>query len=137
MAQAHTKWTLIIGRWTLASLFILGGINKMMAFSETALRMEGVGIAPAIILLPMTIALEVGGGVLPASGSRFASFAGFALAAFTLATNLFFHRFWSVDAALAPVELSLFFKNVAIIGGLLFVSATILRDQTNVSANLR
>lgn len=128
------KWTLIISRWTLASLFILGGINKMIAFSATALRMESVGLAPVAILLPITIALEIGGGLLLASGSRFASFAGFALAFFTLATNLFFHRFWSVDAALAPLELSLFFKNVAIVGGLMFVSATILRDQASMQA---
>jgi putative oxidoreductase len=129
MTQALLFWTTVIGRWGLASLFILGALNKVTTYSETATRMDGAGLSPAFILLPLTILLEGVGGLLFASGTRFAPFAGLALAVFALATNVVFHRFWEADKAIAPLELSLFFKNVAIAGALLCVSATLLRDQ--------
>jgi len=44
------------------------------------------------------------------------------LAGFTLATNFFFHDFWTMDGNVRELELSLFFKNIAIAGALLFVA---------------
>jgi putative oxidoreductase len=129
MPSVATSWLLIAGRCALASLFIFGALNKSMAYNETALRMDSVGLSPAFVLLPVTMTLEGAGGVLLASGTRLAPYAGLTLAIFTLATNWYFHRFWEVDATLAPLERSLFFKNIAITGALLFVSASLLRDQ--------
>lgn len=129
MFQVVTNWMLIIGRCALASLFLFGALSKSMAFGETATRMEIVGLSPALILLPLTLLLEGAGGLLLASGTRLAPYAGVALAIFTLVTNGYFHRFWEVDLSLAPLERSLFFKNIAIAGALLFVSATLLRDR--------
>jgi putative oxidoreductase len=129
MTQTLTLWMLLIGRCGLASLFVLGAFNKSIAYVETATRMDGVGLSPAFILLPLTMLLEGAGGLLLASGTRFAPYAGLALAVFTLATNWYFHRFWEVDATLAPLERSLFFKNIAVTGALLFVSASLFRDQ--------
>lgn len=135
MSVVGTSWLMIAGRCGLASLFVFGAINKAMAYGDTATRMESVGLSPALILLPLTMILEGFGGLLLASGSRLAPYAGLALAVFTVATNLYFHRFWEVDASLAPLERSLFFKNIAITGALLFVAATMFRDQAmaNVS----
>jgi putative oxidoreductase len=129
MVVTLTTWMLIAGRCGLASLFILGAVSKTMSYGETAARMESAGLAPAVLLLPLTILLEGAGGLLLASGTRFAPYAGLALAVFTLATNVYFHRFWEMDAGVAPLELSLFFKNIAIAGALLSVSATLFRDQ--------
>lgn len=129
MPLVASSWLLIVGRWGLASLFIFGALNKSMAYNETALRMDGVGLSPAFVLLPLTMLLEGVGGLLLASGTRLAPYAGIALALFTLATNWYFHRFWEADAALAPLERSLFFKNIAVTGALLFVSASLFRDQ--------
>jgi putative oxidoreductase len=116
------------GRLVLASLFMLGGLNKIMNYADTLAMMRGAGLEPAALLLPLTIALELGGGGLVAFGRRFAVPAALMLAIFTLATNMFFHRFWSAgpDAAL---QLSLFFKNVSIAGGLLFVAGVTARQR--------
>lgn len=122
-----------MGRFGLASLFLFGALSKSMAFSETSARMESVGLSPALILLPLTLVLEGVGGLVLASGTRLAPYAGIALAIFTLATNGYFHRFWDVDVALATLDRSLFFKNIAITGALLFVSATLLRDRARAS----
>ncbi|MEL6466939.1 MAG: hypothetical protein AAFQ58_18400 [Pseudomonadota bacterium] len=43
----------------------------------------------------------------------------------TLTVNILFHPFWSVPADLARKELSLFFKNVAVIGGLMIVASAV------------
>jgi putative oxidoreductase len=111
-----------LGRMLLASLFILGGINKLLNFEPTLARMTQVGLQPAALLLPLTIALELGGGLLVAYGKRWASLAALALTIFTLATNLIFHRFWEMAPPLRELELSLFFKNVSITGALLLIT---------------
>lgn len=111
----------VIGRLGLASLFVLGGVNKLLHFQPTLERMVSVGLEPASLLLPATIALELVGGACILHGRRPAAFAALALAAFTLMTNFWFHRFWEMEDDIAVLEQSLFFKNVAIAGGLLLL----------------
>jgi putative oxidoreductase len=113
----------VAGRVLLASLFILAGINKILNYTPTLTMMQAAGLEPAGLLLPLTIALELGGGLLVALGRKGTVPAAAALALFTLATNLFFHDFWNRAGELAMLQLSLFFKNVAISGALLFVAA--------------
>lgn len=115
------------GRVALASLFLLGGLNKIMNYKATLSDMSAVGLEPAPMLLPLVIALELGAGVLMAIGRFGAPLAAFALAGFTLATNIFFHNFWALDGEARAVELSLFFKNISIAGGLLFVAGALLK----------
>ena len=114
----------VTGRILIASLFILGGVSKIGNYAATLGLMDAAGLNPAALLLPLTIVLEVGGGLLVAIGGRWAVPAALALAAFTIATNLYFHDFWHVAPALKAIQLSLFFKNIAIIGALLFIAAT-------------
>ncbi|MEL6371671.1 MAG: DoxX family protein [Pseudomonadota bacterium] len=114
-----------IGRVGLASLFLLGGINKLSSFAATAERMESVGLVPVIVLMPATIALELIGGAMLALKAQFAWIAALLLAVFTLATNLYFHAFWTLEGELRALELSLFFKNVAIAGALVFAASVL------------
>lgn len=117
------SWFEHAGRFLLASLFLLAGINKLINYMPTLVRMQETGIPLSELALPLTIALELGGGALLAWGRWGAWQAASALALFTLATNALFHRFWQTPAATAQLELSLFFKNVAIAGALIMVSA--------------
>lgn len=116
-----SRAALPVGRVVLASLFVLGGLNKLMNYGATQVQMSDVGLWP--VLLPLVIALELGGGLAVALGRWGAVSAALALAAFTLATNIFFHDFWAMSGEVAALELSLFFKNVSIAGGLLFAAA--------------
>jgi len=111
-----------LGRCALASLFLLGGVNKIMNFEALTVRMEAVGLMPSSILLPIIIALELGAGLLIATAGPAYRIAALILAGFTLATNFFFHDFWTMDGNVRELELSLFFKNIAIAGALLFVA---------------
>lgn len=131
MAPRAVIWGLHAGRAGLASLFILGGINKIASFEATAASMEAVGLVPTTLLLPATIAFELGLGLILALGLRSAWVAGLMLAVFTLATNVFFHRFWELEGELAQLELSLFFKNVAIAGALVFAAMASLSQRSD------
>lgn len=111
-----------LGLCALASLFLLGGLNKILNWQATIDQMQEVGLAPAALLLPLTVMLEIGGGAALIYGRMPGAVLGVMLAVFTVATNLVFHRFWELSGEMAGLELSLFFKNVSIAGGLLFVA---------------
>lgn len=133
-ASRSSTLALIGGRLALASLFLLGGLNKLLNYAATLESMEAVGLSPASLLLPIVIGLELIGGVLVAVGRRGAAPAALALAVFTLSTNLFFHDFWNMGGEIAALELSLFFKNICIAGGLVFYAAVIGRFQSAAEA---
>lgn len=117
-----------IGRLLLASLFILGGIAKILVPDVYRQMMVPAGLTPVAVLLPLVIALELGGGFAIALDlKRIGPWAALVLAVHTLGTNVFLHRFWELEGQARQLELSAFFKNVSIIGGMLFYAATRFR----------
>ena len=129
-----SDWLHRLGRAGLASLFVLGGLNKLLGFAATAQRMAEAGLPAADLLLVAVIALELGAGTLVVLGPHLVAsdlFSGgcFALAAFTIATNAVFHRFWVLEEPLAALEMSLFFKNVAIAGALTALGSAAWRSH--------
>ncbi|MEO0440428.1 MAG: DoxX family protein [Pseudomonadota bacterium] len=121
---------LVTGRVGLASLFLLGGLNKILNYNPTLSNMREAGLEPAVFLLPLVIALELVGGSLVAIGNRMAGMAALLLAGFTIATNVAFHDFWTMEGERAALELSLFFKNISIAGALIFVAGTMLTEKS-------
>lgn len=111
------------GRVMLASLFILGGLNKIFNFAETVLSMESAGMVFANGLLPFVILLELVAGTFIAFARPGYRWAALALAGFTLLTNIFFHDFWTMSGLARELELSLFFKNISIAGALIFIAS--------------
>jgi putative oxidoreductase len=120
----------VIGRALLASLFLLGGLNKLVNYADTLQFMRDAAVEPAAALLPVTVAVEIGCGAMVALGLRGSHFAALILAAFTLTTNIAFHRFWEMGGNEAALQLSLFFKNIAIFGALLFYAAAVKRTAS-------
>lgn len=121
---------LVTGRVGLASLFLLGGLNKILNYDSTLLSMREAGLEPAGFLLPLVIVLELVGGSFVAVGNRMAGMAALLLAGFTIATNFAFHEFWAMEGERAALELSLFFKNISIAGALIFVAGTMLKEKS-------
>jgi putative oxidoreductase len=105
----------LAGRILLAALFLIAGIQKIGGYAGTQGYMEAMGVPGA--LLPLVIALEVGGAVAIVVGWRTRLFA-FLLAGFTLLSALIFHR-----ASGDPMQAILFMKNLAIAGGFLLLVA--------------
>lgn len=108
------KSTELLSRFGLAAIFIIMGVGKLSAYAGTQAYMESAGLPGA--LLPLVIALEVGGGLAIAAG-LFTRWVAVALAAFSIVSALIFHRPLS-DA----VQMTMFLKNVAMAGGFLILA---------------
>ncbi len=105
-----------IGRLLLASIFILSGFAKLGAgYAGTQGYMEAMGVPGS--LLPLVIALEIGGGLAVLAG-LFTRWSALSLAAFSVASAVLFH-FDLADAN----QFNSFFKNIAIAGGFLVLAA--------------
>ena len=101
------------GRVLLATLFLLSGVGKMAGYAATAGYMASVGVPGA--LLPLVIATEVLGAAALIAGWK-TRIVAFLLAGFTLLSALIFHHNFANQ-----IEMIMFFKNVAIAGGLLLL----------------
>lgn len=94
-----------------AAIFISAGIGKLGAgYAGTQAYMASMGIAGE--LLPLVIALEIGGGLALLFGFQ-ARLAAFALALFCIVSAAIFHT--SAD----QMQQIMFMKNLAMAGGLL------------------
>lgn len=108
-------WAEVAGRILIALIFITAGYSKIGGFGATQGYMEAMGVPGA--LLPLVIAVELGGGVLIVLGA-FTRYAALALAGFTLVAGFLFHG----DAA-DQVQQIMLMKNLAITGGFLVLAA--------------
>ena len=112
----------LAARLLFAQLFIISGIGKIGGFAGTAAFMAGVGLPAAKILLVLTIAIEIGGGLMLIAGWQ-VRWAATALCGFTFLTAILIHQFWASDMASMLSQMNHFMKNLAIMGGMLYVMA--------------
>lgn len=107
----------LIGRVLLALLFVPAGFSKIGGFSGTAGYIASKGVPLPEVAAAIAIAVELGLGLLLLAGFK-TRWAALGIAAFTLVITFMFHAFWA-DATQAQA----FFKNIAVVGGLLTVVA--------------
>ncbi len=112
----------LVGRILLAFMFVLAGYGKIKGYDGTAGFMASAGLPMVAVLLPLTILVELGGGIALVIGWK-ARWVALALAIFTLLASLVFHNFWAMTPDKVMVNTLLFQKNMAIIGGMLMVVA--------------
>jgi putative oxidoreductase len=122
LCELVQKYGPLAARILLAQLFIISGIGKIGRFAGMAAYMAGAGLPAASVLLVLTIALEVGGGILLAVGWQ-ARWVAAAFCGFTFLASVVFHPFWNADPASVMSQLNNFLKNLAIMGGMLYVMA--------------
>jgi putative oxidoreductase len=101
------------GRVLLSALFLISGVGKISAYAGTAAYMSALGVPAA--LLPLVIATEVLGAIALIVGWK-TRVTAFLLAGFTLLTGLVFHNHFADQ-----IQQIMFFKNIAIAGGLLLL----------------
>lgn len=112
----------LAARILMALLFLPEGINKIGGFSGTALYIGASGLPLPELGAAIAIVVEVGGSLALLVGFQ-TRWVALAMAAFTLATGYFFHKFWAVPTDQAMLEHIMFFKNMAVAGGLLMMVA--------------
>jgi putative oxidoreductase len=105
----------LTGRVLIAAMFLMAGVGKISGYAGTQGYMESMGVPGA--LLPLVIALEVGGAVAIITGWR-TRLVAFLLAGFSVASALIFH-----SALGDQSQFILFMKNLAMAGGFLFLVA--------------
>jgi putative oxidoreductase len=112
----------LTGRLLFALLFLPAGISKLTGFAGTVGYISSVGLPLPQVAAALALSLEIIGGValLLGVGTRLAALA---LALFTLVASFFFHNYWAAPEAQQFVQQLMFFKNVAVAGGLLSVAA--------------
>jgi putative oxidoreductase len=112
----------LIGRLLLAALFLPAGISKISGFAGTAGYIASVGLPLPQLGAALAILVEVGAGIALIVGWQ-TRWAALILAAFTLVASFFFHNYWSMPADQAFMQQLMFFKNIAVVGGLLVLAA--------------
>lgn len=104
----------LAGRVLIAALFLITGVGKIAGYAGTQAYMASQGVPGW--LLPLVIALEVGGGLAIVLGYR-TRLAAALLAGFSIVAALIFHSGGDMTQQL------MLYKNFAIAGGFLFLVA--------------
>ncbi len=117
-----------LSRLLMAVLFLVAGLRKAANYAVMLGYFGSLGMPFPAIVLPVTLVVEIGGGLALVAGWKPRWIAP-VLALFTLATALMAHQFWSAPAQMVDIQLYNFFKNIAIAGGLLLVAAWPRRED--------
>ena len=114
--QNYRNWVTLIGRVSLALIFVLAGFSKIGGFEGTVGYIASKGLPLPELGAAIAIAVELGAGLMVLVGYQ-TRWAALAIAIFIIPLLIFFHPFW-IDAS----EMSAFLKNLSIMGGFLFVT---------------
>ena len=111
-----------IGRVLFVLLFLPAGIGKITGFAGTVGYINSVGLPAPELATVVALLVEILGSLCLLAGYQ-TRIASIVLAVFTLVATFFFHNYWAAPADQAFVAQLLFFKNIAVIGGLLILAA--------------
>jgi putative oxidoreductase len=114
-------WGLLLGRLLLAYIFVMSGYGKIGGFAGTAKFMASKGMPVIEPLLVASILIELVGGLMLAVGWK-ARWAAWAIFLFIIPATLIFHAYWAVPPEQAYGQMIHFQKNLAIMGGMLYVA---------------
>ena len=122
MSTTYKNSLTLASRLLFVALFLPAGIGKLTGFAGTVGYISSVGLPFATLGAVLALAVEILGSLalLTGFGTRLAALV---LAVFTLVASFFFHAYWAVPADQAFVTQLLFFKNIAVAGGLLALAS--------------
>ena len=117
-----TAAILLVGRVLIALLFVLFGYMKLADFNGTVAYFTRWEFPVPQLAAVVAIIFELGFGALLAVGWKTRWWA-WALVVYTIIAAAVAHRYWTYPAAQAFAQTSFFYKNLAIVGGLLYIAA--------------
>ena len=113
----------LLGRIAIAALFLPAGINKLIGMEGATGYFASLGLPAVAILIWVVIAIEILGGIALIFGYH-TRFVAIALAIFTVLASIVGHAFWAAPVDAAFITQLLFFKNIAVTGGLLVLASS-------------
>jgi len=119
------RYVLALSRVLMSIVFLLNGfgiINQAVAAKELIEHGSPASVVPFLMLIARTIKIVAGFSLALGIYPRLAALA---ILAFLFPATLTAHAFWQVSGtAVFGLQLLNFFKNTAMMGGLLFIAAT-------------
>lgn len=112
----------LLGRVLIALLFVPAGLQKISGFAGTVGYAASVGMPMPQVAVAVGLVIEIVGGLAILLGWQ-TRWAALILGFFTLVASFFFHNFWAVPAEAAMMQQLMFWKNIAVVGGLLGYAA--------------
>ncbi|MDP2819674.1 MAG: DoxX family protein [Polaromonas sp.] len=112
----------LIGRALIALLFIPFGFGKIGGFDRTVGYIASQGVPFPEVCAAIAIAVELGLGLLLLVGWQ-TRWAALGIALFTAVITFIFHQYWAMPPEQVMIQQQQFFKNIAIVGGLLTIVA--------------
>jgi putative oxidoreductase len=110
----------VLGRFFYTLIFLMAGCNHFSAKTIAFSASQGVPLAS--IAVPLSGALAIAGGLSILLGYR-AKLGAWLIVVFLIPVTLMLHKFWAVqDPMMAQIQMILFMKNVAMLGGALLIS---------------
>lgn len=118
--KALRSFLTLIARWCVAAIFLFAGAGKFIFFDQTAAYMASKGFTAIPLFLFGAAVLELIGGISLVLGYK-TRFGAFILLLFLIPATLIFHDFWNVVGEDRALQQIMFFKNLAIFGGLIYI----------------
>jgi putative oxidoreductase len=112
----------LLSRILIGALFLVAGTRKFMFFAGSAGYFAKLGFPAPEVMTWVSITIEILGGLLLIIGWR-TRIVAWVLVIFVAVATAMAHRFWEFPEAQFNNQLNHFLKNIAIIGGLLMVTA--------------
>ncbi len=112
----------LAGRLLIAALFLVAGVRKILFWGGQVAYFTKLGFPAPEVMTVIAIAIELGGAILLIAGWK-TRWVAWLLALFVVIATFMAHRFWEFDAAQQANQMNHFLKNLAIVGGLMFVAA--------------
>jgi putative oxidoreductase len=111
----------LVGRVLIALIFVVYGVIKITSIPGTTGYMTKLGLPSPELFAWLAALIELIGGVLIVIGWQTRKVAWF-LVLYVVVATLLGHRFWDAEAAQRGAQMANFFKNVCIMGGLVFLA---------------
>lgn len=112
----------LIGRILLVVLFLFAAYNKFMGLDGTAKYIASRGLPQPQLLAMASAVVEVAAAIMVIIGFK-ARYAALLLAVFTVVVTPIFHDYWNLAEPQRYQQYLHFWKNMAILGGLLLLAA--------------
>jgi putative oxidoreductase len=110
----------LLGRILIAAIFVPSGFGKLTHIDHFAHVLAGRGVPAPHALAIIGACVEFFGSLAIVFGFL-TRYAALLMAAFTLVAALIAHRFWAAAGAAEAAQYTQFMKNMAILGGFLFL----------------
>lgn len=121
MADSPENAVPFMGRILMSSVFLVFGVLKFTTFAYYVGLSSGKGMPLPAASIIAAATLEVLGGLAILVGFQ-VRIVSWILCVYLIPTSILFHNYWALQGALRATMEAHFFKNMAIMGGLLYLA---------------